>query len=718
MIHTPENIKGYKDQVKNALKQDFLRKTLNNFACAYRTSRANAFKEIDLENLRIDIAEGKDATIPRLMDLFEEFKANAAKAGVKVHLAKDAAEANEIIASIARVTGSKKIIKSKSMTAEETFLNTRLERDNLEVTETDLGEWIIQMRNEGPSHMVMPAIHLSRQDVGELFSDVTEQKQDPEDIDGLVGVARKQLRKKFIEADMGISGCNFAVADSGTLGIVTNEGNARLATTLPGVHVALCGIDKLIPDLKSALRVLKVLPRNATGQAITSYVTWIKGANECASADSGTKEMHVVFLDNGRLDVASDPVFSEALRCVRCGACANVCPVYRLVGGHVHGHVYIGAIGLILTFFYHGKDKARAIVKNCLNCQSCKTVCPAGIDLPALIKDVAELVLEDDGKRPLKSTITGKLMKNRKLFQTTLRLAAKAQKPVASGKYIRHLPMALFKQHDFRSIPALAKTPLRDRWQELNTRVQNPKYRVAFFGGCVVDFVMPEQAEAMLALFKEHDVAVDFPMEQTCCGLPAKMMNENQTAKEVADQNVLAMAAHKYDYVITLCASCGSHIKENYPKLLTSRYEVPPAVAELADKLIDYSSFVKNVLKVTPEGFTESGRKVTYHSPCHLCRGLDVVDEPRELLKTAGFDYIPAEDEDVCCGFGGSYSVDFPEISAELLRRKLDNVEATGADILVTDCPGCVMQLQGGLDKRNSSVEVKHIAELLAEEKK
>lgn len=717
MINTPHDVKGYKKQVKDALQKDFLRKTLNNFATSYRASRANAFKEMDLQTLRCQIAEGKDKSIPKLMEMFEAFKENAVAAGIKVHLAKDAEEANEIIAAIARVNQCKTVIKSKSMTAEETFLNHRLEEDNLEVVETDLGEYIIQLRGEGPSHMVMPAIHLSRQDVGELFTDVTKTRQNAEDIDGLVQVARKELRPRFIEADMGISGANFAVADSATLGIVTNEGNARLTTTLPRIHVALVGLDKLIPDLKSALRVLKVLPRNATGQAITSYVTWIKGANACATGPNGKKEMHVVFLDNGRMDVANDPVFAEALRCVRCGACANVCPVYRLVGGHVHGHVYIGAIGLILTQFYHGRDKARAIVKNCLNCQSCKTVCPAGIDLPGLIKKTAKLVMDEDGKTPVKNMLTGKLMKNRKFFHSMLRLASKAQKPVADGQFIRHLPMFFCKQHDFRSLPAMAKTPLRDQWQSLAPKIASPKYRIALFAGCVNDFVMPEQAKALLTICKDHNVQVDFPMAQTCCGLPAQMMNENETAKEVARQNVEAMAAERYDYVITLCASCGSHIKENYPKLLTDRYAVPKEVETLAGKLIDFSSFVNNVLKVQATEFADNKRKVTYHSPCHLCRGLEVVDEPRELLKKAGFDYIPSEDEDVCCGFGGSYSVDFPEISAELLRRKLDNVEATGADLLVTDCPGCVMQLRGGLDKRGSKVVVKHISEVLAEEK-
>ena len=184
----------------------------------------------------------------------------------------------------------------------------------------------------------MPAIHLSRYQVADLFTDVTGAKQEV-DIQKLVKVARRELRRKFVEADMGVSGGNFAIAETGTIAVCTNEGNARLVTTLPRVHVALVGLDKLTTSFNDALKVLRALPKNATGQAITSYVSWISGPTECQSSANGKKEMHVVFLDNGRSKLARDPLFSQVLRCIRCGACANVCPVYRLVGGHQLGHV-------------------------------------------------------------------------------------------------------------------------------------------------------------------------------------------------------------------------------------------------------------------------------------------------------------------------------------------------------------------------------------------
>ena len=715
MIRTPHDVKTYRKDLKSALRNQFLAKTLDNFATAYPASRANAFAGIDFDALACDIAKAKDESIPYLEKLLEEFTARAREAGVVVHFARTAFEANSIIASIAAENGVKKIVKGKSMTAEETFLNAHLEREGFQVTETDLGEWIIQLRGEGPSHMVLPAIHLSRKDVAELFTRVTGTPQDPDDINGMVKVARRELRQRFLEADMGISGANFAVASTGTIGLVTNEGNGRLVTTMPRVHVALVGVDKLVPDLKSALRVLAALPRNATGQLISTYVTWITGATECTTAEGGRKNMHIVFLDNGRLALARDPLFSQALRCIRCGACANVCPIYKLVGGHNYGHVYIGAIGLVMTYFYHGRENARAIVKNCLNCQACKKVCAAGIDLPNLIKEVYRTVLRVEGKKPARNVLLAKVLTNRKLFHFLLRRARIAQKPVAEGGYIRHLPMFFSGEHDFRSLPAVARTPLRDMWEHINPRIEHPKYRVALFGGCLVDFVYPEQAEAMLRLCRGRGVQFEYPMDQTCCGLPAQMMGEKETAREVAVQNLKALDPADYDYIVTLCASCGSHLKENYTGLLADDPALAVKVSQLKAKTIDFSSFVTRILGISPEEFPRGGQKVAYHAPCHLCRGLGVTKEPRELLDTAGLEYVPSKDEEVCCGFGGSFSVDFPEISAELLKRKLDNAEATGAEVLVTDCPGCVLQLRGGMKKRGGKMQVKHIAEVVAE---
>ncbi|MBC7355539.1 MAG: hypothetical protein JG774_688 [Desulfomicrobiaceae bacterium] len=705
-MHTAKTLRDYNKDIRAALDNAFLREAMDKFATAYPTGRANAFREYDVAALIAKVAEVKDQGLKRLDGLFAQFKAEAEKRGVHVHLAKDAAEANALVTRIGKEAGCRTVVKSKSMTAEETLLNHALEAEGFEVTETDLGEWIIQLRHEGPSHMVMPAIHLSRYQVADLFSQVTRQTQ-PTDIQRLVKVARRELRPKYAAADMGISGANFAIAETGTIGIVANEGNARLVSTLPRVHVVLTGIDKLCATLEDALHILRVLPKNATGQAITSYVTWITGANPCAAAPNGTKEMHVIFLDNGRSALAKDPLFKQVLRCVRCGACANVCPVYRMVGGHAMGHIYIGAIGLILTYFFHGKDKAKTLAQNCINCQACKNICAAGIDLPLLIQEIRARINEEDG-RPMSSALLSMAMKNRKFFHGLLRAAKFAQKPVAEGGYIRHLPEIFAKDHGFRALPAIAEVPFRDRFARLRPQVERPVKRIALFSGCVQDFVYPEQLEAALQVLGRLGVAVDFPMEQSCCGLPLSTMGEKAAAQDVARQNMAALAGD-YDAIVTLCASCASHLAHGYGHLLGDS----PEVQAFAAKVMPFSVFVSS-LNVAPERFQQTMERATLHAPCHLCRGMGVTEEPRQLLKTAGYEYAPAELEQVCCGFGGTYSAKFPGVSENILKLKLADVARTHAETLVTECPGCVMQLRGGAIQHGHGFEVRHIAEVLA----
>jgi Fe-S oxidoreductase len=224
--------------------------------------------------------------------------------------------------------------------------------------------------------------------------------------------------------------------------------------------------------------------------------------------------------------------------------------------------------------------------------------------------------------------------------------------------------------------------------------------------------------KACVKILGDNQVEMEFPDKQSCCGLPVQMMGEKKAARDVAIQNLRAFQKGNYDYVVTLCASCASHLKHSYPKLVAGDPQLESLAMEFSRKVIDYSSFVHDVLKVSDDAFRKSNESATYHAPCHLCRGLDVHDAPRDLIKTAGLEYRECDEEEVCCGFGGTFSMKFPELSSELLRKKLDNVEATGADILLTDCPGCIMQLRGGLRRRGSKVQVKHVAEVMAENKK
>jgi len=702
--------RSYRRSVRQALDDDFLHAVLENFTKSYPASRSEAFSGKDIQSLVNEIAEIKKRSISKLDELFSQFKRKAEELGIIVQIAQTAEEACRIIEKIAEENDVKSIIKSKSMTSEEVHLNGYLESKGFEVIESDLGEWIIQLRHEGPSHMVMPAIHLSRTQVANLFSEVTAKAQN-EDISTLVKVARKELRGKFINADMGITGANFAIAETGTIGLITNEGNARFVTTLPKVHVALIGLEKLVENIDDALKIIEVLPKNATGQKISSYVTWITGRSECTVSDTAKKKYHIVFLDNGRTVLAKDRIFSEILHCIRCGACANVCPVYGHIGGHKMGHIYIGPVGLVLTYFYHGLNNARFLADNCINCLACKEVCASGIDLPSLIKEVQIRIHETEGQ-PFLTKAAGKLLRNRKLFHRFLKIAKAGQKPFTSKDgFMRHLPLMLYRDHSFRSLPNLVSEPLRDRWGRIKPEIEDPVLKVGLFAGCLNDFVYPEQVESAVNLLADNNIETIFPEEQSCCGLPLMMMGDTKNTRMIAMQNVKAFEGGNYDFIITLCASCASFLRESYPGIVGLNENEITRVTGFSKKIVDFRSFVRANIKLSKK--EKNNKVVTYHSPCHLARGLNIKMNPEDLITSAGYDFKKADHENSCCGFGGTYTLKFPEISEAQLNKKLNAIVSTGAEILVTECPGCIMQLRGGADRAKMKLQVLHLSEIL-----
>lgn len=325
------------------------------------------------EELRQRASEIKLHTMSRLADYLEEFEKNATKLGAKVHWARTPAEHNDIVLKIIQDHGGKTVVKSKSMLTEECHLNPFLERHGIEVTDTDLGEWIVQLRDEPPSHIVLPAIHIKKEEVGELFHQKIGTDKGATDPPYLVTAARKKLREKFLEADIGITGVNFAIAETGGFVICTNEGNADLGVSLPKVHIACLGIEKLIPRLADLSVFLRLLARSATGQPITTYSSHFHGP-----LPGG--ELHIVLVDNGRSEILGSPEFRRSLNCIRCGACMNTCPVYRRSGGHSYQTTVPGPIGSILAPSRDAKTYS-SLPYACSLCGSCSDVCPVKIDL-------------------------------------------------------------------------------------------------------------------------------------------------------------------------------------------------------------------------------------------------------------------------------------------------------------------------------------------------
>jgi iron-sulfur cluster protein len=704
----------YQERINQALAAPRLQDTLHRFADAYLLSREAAFAGMDFEALRAGIAAMKDDVRERREEYLSQFTRNAEAAGARVYMARTAQEANAYIVSLARQRSVRLVVKSKSMASEETHLNHALAEAGIKALETDLGEWIIQLAGQRPSHMVMPAIHMTKEEVAELFGKETG-RVEPAEIPHLVQVAREQLRQGYLDADMGISGANLAVAETGGIALITNEGNARLVTTLPKIHVALVGTEKLVPTLEDAHKIIDVLPKNATGQLITSYVSWIRGAVPCADGD---KELHIVLLDNGRSSLAESLPCRDALRCIKCGACANVCPVYQTVGGHVFGHIYISAIGIILTAFFHGLENAAELVRACIGCRACVAVCPSGIDLESIILHLREVLGDKEGIGAGKALVFKRIMRNRALFHTMIRAASLLQKPVTHGeRTIRHLPLFFAGLTEWRSLPAIADRSLRDQWQDIAQQVEKPRYRVAFFAGCLNDFVYPELGRDLIKVLNHLGVVVSFPKEQNCCGVPALYSGDRATATALAEQNVAALLAGNPDFVVTTCPTCTMALQRDFVDLLHDRPRWALQAEQLAAMTIDLSRFI---VEKCDGGQALSGlaaaEKITYHDSCHLKRGAGVWREPRQLLTSSGYELVEMGHSDRCCGFGGSYSfTSHPDIAKHILADKISDIDQSGATCVAMDCPGCLMQIHGGLDKQGKQVRAAHTVSLLAE---
>ncbi len=324
----------------------------------------------------------KEDTIAHLDQYLIELKTKLEENGCIVFFAADAAAAREYVLAVAKKNRVKHVVKGKSMTTEEIGLNNSLMRVGIEVTETDLGEYIVQLRHEPPSHIITPAIHLSKEEIGALFADKLHAPYTAEPAE-LTAMARTQLRSVFLAADMGITGVNFAIAETGTLVVIENEGNGRLSSTLPEIFIGVMGIEKVIPKLADVSHFLEILARTATGQKSTTYTNFINGPRRPAEID-GPREVHVVILDNGRSAMLADPVMREALYCIRCGACLNVCPVYRRVGGHAYGSTYPGPIGSIISPGLFGSVAGHLPFASTL-CGACRDICPVRIDIPRIL---------------------------------------------------------------------------------------------------------------------------------------------------------------------------------------------------------------------------------------------------------------------------------------------------------------------------------------------
>jgi L-lactate dehydrogenase complex protein LldF len=377
--------RAFRERIDEALHNDQLRRNFRAALTGIQARREEQFPDdAQLQALREQARAVRANALVKQPELLERLEAKLTANGIQVHWAETPEQANAIIHGILAAAGARSLVKGKSMVSEETGLNHYLEERGIEVIESDLGEFIIQLAHEPPSHIVAPAIHKNRREVAELFRRFFPDIPYTEDIDRLTQSARLILREKFAAADAGVSGVNFAVAETGTLCLVENEGNGRLSTTAPRLHIAITGVEKVVERLSDVPPLLEILTKSATGQPITTYFNMISRPRQPGELD-GPEAVHLVLLDNGRSRIRVDEELLDTLRCIRCGTCINYCPVYVQLGGHAYGSVYPGPIGIALEPQRLGLDRAGTLTSACTMCGACGEVCPVKIPLPRLI---------------------------------------------------------------------------------------------------------------------------------------------------------------------------------------------------------------------------------------------------------------------------------------------------------------------------------------------
>jgi len=467
-LHQP-----FQKRVDVALHDKYLKGALSRATARMAIQRTTAMGAIDGQMLRDQVRQMKSHVIRHLPDLLETLEERLTENGAIVHWARDAAEANAIILDLARRNNVQKVVKSKSMVTEEIHLNIALEGAGITAVESDLGEYIIQLNEEPPSHIVAPVIHRRIEEIAEIMQRTLDMPPtlDPE---AMCALARAKLRQEFFTADMGVSGCNFAIAETGTICIVTNEGNGRFTSTMPRLYVAVMGIEKIVPTIEDAFLQYQALCRSASGQQTSVYLSMTSGPRQRGDCD-GPEEFHVVLLDNGRSHMLAEG-YGEALMCIRCGACLNSCPVYREVGGHAYGSTYSGPIGAVISpMLSMAVTEANHLPHASTLCGACRDACPVKIDLPRLLLNLRrDQVAQGESARfdtiAIKSFVS--TMNSRSRYENAGKLASISSNLLTgfSGGNLTYMPPPLSAWTESRTFPPFARKSFRDLWRERRSR--------------------------------------------------------------------------------------------------------------------------------------------------------------------------------------------------------------------------------------------------------
>ncbi len=688
-----------KKAVKKALSDPNLQKALEKASSQYFTKYRETKTEVNWEEYKKKSQAVREACLQRLPELIRKFSEEATKAGAHVYQVAKSKEALETIEKILQRTKAKLVVKSKSMVSEEIQLNSFLEKKGYKVIETDLGEWIVQLAKEKPSHITAPALHKTKEEVAQLLSRHLGKDVPPEPKE-IVRLAREEMRKHFMEADVGISGANLAVAESGTLVIVSNEGNARLATSLPPVHIALVTTEKFVETLEQAVTLIKSLIPASSGLKMTAYVSFITGPSRTTDIEKelvigvhGPQELHVIILDNGRLKISQDKDLSKILSCLKCGGCMLICPVFKALGGHVFGGpVYPGGIGVLLTSITRSLKDVSLLLDFCSDCKKCEEFCPVGIPTGDLILNLKT----KKGPRLWERNLSH-FFCNTSLAERAMKTLSFLQRPWQRDGYLRNLPFPWAKGKFFPAIKS----------KQSRTPEKRNGAKVYLFQGCLVKFFFPEIKESVIKSLHRYGYQVVAPVNQACCGAPSLHLGKKEDVRKLALKNIQSFEKESPDFILTVCPTGNSILKNIYPQL-------EPRSSHWKDKIFDFTEFlVKKGLVSTPKK-TEKKEEVFYHYPCHYLNSLKLKDEPKAVLQALSLTTKEEEEPFTCCGFCGVFSLKNPEVSASIWEKKKQKILKSGVRLIATDCPGCLLQLKSHLTGESLPFRIFHTAELFA----
>ena len=656
-----------------------------------RANRTNLLQKehLDMHAIKESNKALKTASVANTR-LVEEFAENVRRNGGKVFLARTGEDAMRYVEDLSKRVGAKLIVKAKSLTSDEIEFTHELDKVGIRSVETDLGELIIQIAGETPVHLVMPAAHKSVKEIAQLVSGAVGKEVPPED-QAILKTVRAYLRELFLTADIGVTGANIGVAETGSIVIETNEGNGRLVTSLPRIHLVIIGMEKIVPKWEDATYLVKGHSASATGQNMTVYVSVITQHGPLAGSSDG-REYHVIILDNGRSKMRDDPWFSDALNCIRCGACMNVCPTYGIAGGHTFGYIYPGPIGIPWTAEVHGLDRA-TFAHLCVSCGLCQEICPVDINIPMMIAKVKEEEVKENGQLVVNDFF---------MASETLARLASATAPVSNWllrrEATRALMQSLFGLDRRRTLPSFSRKRLRPRLSPLGSG-SGEAGKVVFFPDVYADYNDPELGVRAVRILIALGYRVKVP-KLRWSGMPYISYGSISKATAVAKENLETMKAYlDQGYsVVSTEPTAVYMLREVYPKL------VPGEAAEKARGMSSpFFGFIQGRLaELELRPAFPTAEAIGFHIPCHersVSGGKPAID----FLVAAGYN-VQVVENGTCCGMAGTFGMKHGDLGYNLSMEVGDHLfrlfKESGCKLVATESSVCSMQISDGVGVR------------------